>query len=157
MKRGYPGAGKKLKKFGNTPKFLKIPAEYFVYEPPGDDAADKAVFMYLEFQSGLSPQWSGWFSDSQSQALVGGPKKESVLTLGAGTEEGPGCGVFRLFGSVAPNPAESWTSLDTVNVEVYFTFTAQPSEGTEAPKPADTPKPSEAVKPSEAETTPETK
>lgn len=98
----------------------------FTLEPPTMHTKEKAVFLYLEFQNVWSvydqPSWNGAYWDLENQVCVNGPGKWNVLTLDAGTEDTPGCGMFRLFGETAPAPAVQWTTADTVDVTVFFTF-----------------------------------
>lgn len=122
----------------------------FVQTPPDAYTAEKAVFMYLEFQSTADaysvPAWKGVFRDDADQILVNGPGKEDVLVLDAGTADAPGCGMLRLSGQAAPAPSAMWTPSDTVNVTVSFTFTAVGGEAfnstqDEAPADAADPEP----------------
>ena len=101
----------------------------FAADPPGEEAADKEVFLFLEFQSfwGNDALWSGRFTDAANQLAVSplGAWKQGVMTMDAG-----GRGALRVFGSAAVNTALPWTGADTVNITVAFTFT--PAEDTPA-------------------------
>ena len=95
----------------------------FVSAPPDSDQREKAVFLFLEFQSEPGA-WSGAFTDASNQLLVteDGEEKGDLLTLAAESE-----GYFKLSGETSVSPERPWTAEDRIDVSVAFTF--QPDTG----------------------------
>ena len=93
-------------------------AAYFVPAPPADNVPDKQIFLYAEFQNDPT-LWSGFYGDEANQLLITdwNTGKDGVLMLAP-----RGTGYFRLFGAMTPYPQEMWTSDDTPDVTLAFTF-----------------------------------
>lgn len=107
-------------------------AARFVSAPPVNDAVDKEIFMYMEFQN--DPMlWSGSFGDWPNQILVTdlGLEKESVMMLDAF-----GAGYFRLFGAMTGFPDVMWDEVDAPDVTVAFTFAPLETEPAASPEQA---------------------
>ncbi len=119
----------------------------YASEPPGDDAREKELFLYAEFQS-EDGEWSGAYQGAEHQILISGQASvmKEVLTLDAG----PSHGVFRLFGAASASPEVPWGEEDEISVTFTFTFTAADlpdvilaadPEPTPEPAPEPTPEP----------------
>ena len=102
----------------------------FASEPPPTNTGEKAVFLYVEFQSEYDA-WQGGYTGTENQMLVSAETSEEkeVLTLDASPSEG----VFQVFGATSVSPDDPWCSDDTVSVILTFSFTAltAPSEDAE--------------------------
>lgn len=118
----------------------------YVSAPPQENAEEKEVFLYAEFQN-EDNAWSGSYGGGENQILVceGSSAAKEVLTLDAG----PSVGVFRLFGATSVDPADPWSTEDRVSVAFTFTFApviepAQDPDAEETPAPEETPTPEES-------------
>ena len=100
----------------------------FAAAPPMPDSPVKEIFLYAEFHAvpepAFQPSWSGLYSDSTNQLMVGvqSAAKADVLRLEAG---GTACswGVLRLFGSAAVSPMVPWQAGDDIQATFVFSFT----------------------------------
>lgn len=94
----------------------------FVSASPAEDALDKEIFLYVEFQNDPA-FWTGAYGDWSNQILVTdwGMEKENVMTLDAF-----GNGYFRLFGAMTGFPDVMWNEADAPDVTVAFTFVPLP-------------------------------
>ena len=100
----------------------------FAAAPPMPDSPVKEIFLYAEFHAvpepAFQPSWSGLYSDSTNQLMVGfqSAAKADVLRLEAG---GTACswGVLRLFGSAAVSPMVPWQTGDDIQATFVFSFT----------------------------------
>ena len=100
----------------------------FAAQPPAEDAPEKELFLYAEFQAtealGMTVPWTGAFLDASNQLMVTpfGPFKDHLMRL-----EAAGLpysyGAARLFGSVSAYPAQPWEAGDGFHVNLAFTFT----------------------------------
>ena len=100
----------------------------FAAQPPAEDAPEKELFLYAEFQAtealGITVPWTGAFLDASNQLMVTpfGPSKDHLMRL-----EAAGLpysyGAARLFGSVSAYPAQPWEAGDGFHVNLAFTFT----------------------------------
>lgn len=109
-------------------------AARFVSAPPAEDARDKQIFMYVEFQN--DPMlWSGSFTDWSNQILVTdwGMEKANVMTLDAF-----GAGYFRLFGAMTGFPDIMWDAVDAPDVSLTFTFAPLEIEAESTVSPEET-------------------
>lgn len=96
--------------------------------PPAEDAPEKEVFLYAEFQAtesyGQTVSWQEFFSDTPNQLQVPpyGSAKDGLMRL-----EASGLpyswGAVRLSGSAAAHPAQPWEAGDGFHVSLAFTFT----------------------------------
>lgn len=96
--------------------------------PPAEDAPEKEVFLYAEFQAtesyGQTVSWQDFFSDTPNQLQVPpyGSAKDGLMRL-----EASGLpyswGAVRLSGSAAAHPAQPWEAGDGFHVSLAFTFT----------------------------------
>ena len=101
---------------------------FFAAAPPMPDSPVKEIFLYAEFHAvpepAFQPSWSGLYSDSTNQLLVGFQRaaKADVLRLEAG---GTACswGALRLFGSAAVSPMAPWQAGDDIQATFMFSFT----------------------------------
>ncbi|MDE6934755.1 MAG: hypothetical protein K2P26_04010 [Oscillospiraceae bacterium] len=101
---------------------------YFAAAPPMPDSPVKEIFLYAEFHAvpepAFQPSWSGLYSDSTNQLLVGfqSAAKADVMRLEAG---GTACswGAMRLFGSAAVSPMVPWQAGDDIQATFVFSFT----------------------------------
>ncbi|MCI8715371.1 MAG: hypothetical protein HFF66_06155, partial [Oscillospiraceae bacterium] len=101
---------------------------FFAAAPPMPDSPVKEIFLYAEFHAvpepAFQPSWSGLYSDSTNQLMVGvqSAAKADVLRLEAG---GTACswGVLRLFGSAAVSPMVPWQAGDDIQATFVFSFT----------------------------------
>lgn len=101
---------------------------YFAAAPPMPDSPVKEIFLYAEFHAvpepAFQPSWSGLYSDSTNQLMVGfqSAAKADVLRLEAG---GTACswGALRLFGSAAVSPMVPWQAGDDIQATFVFSFT----------------------------------
>ena len=101
----------------------------FAAAPPMPDSPVKEIFLYAEFHAvpepAFQPSWSGLYSDSTNQLLVGGfqsTAKTDILRLEA---SGMACsfGALRLFGSAAVSPVAPWQAGDDIQATFVFSFT----------------------------------
>ena len=100
----------------------------FAAAPPMPDSPVKEIFLYAEFHAvpepAFQPSWSGLYSDSTNQLMVGfqSAAKADVLRLEAG---GTACswGALRLFGSAAVSPMVPWQAGDDIQATFVFSFT----------------------------------
>ena len=100
----------------------------FASAPPMPDSPMKEIFLYAEFHAvpepAFQPSWSGLYSDSTNQLMVGfqSAAKADVLRLEAG---GTACswGAMRLFGSAAVSPMVPWQAGDDIQATFVFSFT----------------------------------
>lgn len=100
----------------------------FAAAPPMPDSPVKEIFLYAEFHAvpepAFQPSWSGLYSDSTNQLMVGvqSAAKADVLRLEAG---GTACswGALRLFGSAAVSPMVPWQTGDDIQATFVFSFT----------------------------------
>ena len=100
----------------------------FASAPPMPDSPMKEIFLYAEFHAvpepAFQPSWSGLYSDSTNQLMVGfqSAAKADVLRLEAG---GTACswGALRLFGSAAVSPMVPWQAGDDIQATFVFSFT----------------------------------
>lgn len=100
----------------------------FAAAPPMPDSPVKEIFLYAEFHAvpepAFQPSWSGLYSDSTNQLMVGfqSAAKTDVLRLEAG---GTACsfGAMRLFGSAAVSPMVPWQAGDDIQATFVFSFT----------------------------------
>ncbi len=100
----------------------------FAAAPPMPDSPVKEIFLYAEFHAvpepAFQPSWSGLYSDSTNQLMVGfqSAAKADVLRLEAG---GTACswGALRLFGSAAVSPMVHWQAGDDIQATFVFSFT----------------------------------
>ena len=100
----------------------------FAAAPPVPDSPVKEIFLYAEFHAvpepAFQPSWSGLYSDSTNQLMVGfqSAAKTDVLRLEAG---GTACsfGAMRLFGSAAVSPMVPWQAGDDIQATFVFSFT----------------------------------
>ena len=100
----------------------------FAAAPPMPDSPAKEIFLYAEFHAvpepAFQPSWSGLYSDSTNQLMVGfqSAAKADVLRLEAG---GTACswGALRLFGSAAVSPMVPWQAGDDIQATFVFSFT----------------------------------
>lgn len=100
----------------------------FAAQPPAEDAPEKELFLYAEFQAtealGMTVPWTGAFLDASNQLMVTpfGPSRDHLMRL-----EAAGLpysyGAARLFGSVSAYPAQPWEAGDGFHVNLAFTFT----------------------------------
>ncbi|MBD5170183.1 MAG: hypothetical protein HDT20_08745 [Oscillibacter sp.] len=97
-------------------------ASRFVAAPPADDAMDKEIFMYVEFQNDPT-FWTGAYGDWPNQILVTdwGMEKVNVMALDAF-----GVGYFRLFGAMTNYPDTMWAAEDAPDVIIAFSFAEIP-------------------------------
>ena len=99
----------------------------FVQTPPRNDAWAKELFLFAEFQPAFdaygSAFWSGQYTGASNQLVVtaGGSPAAQVLELAAG-DMVPSYGAFRLFGSASGSPERMWSTEDTIQVTLTFTF-----------------------------------
>ena len=97
----------------------------FVNAPPAENAWEKELFLFAEFQPALdefgSAFWTGTYTGAPNQLPVTGGAPMQVLTLAAG-DVTPSYGAFRLFGAAATAPVNPWSAEDTINVTLTFTF-----------------------------------
>ena len=101
----------------------------FAATPPANDAKEKEIFMYVEFQDDPT-LWIGAYGDWPNQILVTdwGMEKENVMTLDAF-----GVGYFRLLGAMTNFPDIMWGEEDVPDVILAFTFS--PAEIQPVPMP----------------------
>ncbi len=100
----------------------------FAAAPPMPDSPVKEIFLYAEFHAvpepAFQPSWSGLYSDSTNQLMVGfqSAAKADVLRLEAG---GTACswGALRLFGSAAVSTMVPWQAGDDIQATFVFSFT----------------------------------
>ena len=100
----------------------------FAAAPPMPDSPVKEIFLYAEFHAvpepAFQPSWSGLYSDSTNQLMVGfqSAAKADVLRLEA---SGMACsfGALRLFGSAAVSPVAPWQAGDDIQATFVFSFT----------------------------------
>lgn len=100
---------------GMIPRFS---GTVFSTVPPYQDAREKEVFLYSEFQE-EGGAWMGSYSGAENQILIaeGNSPTQEVLTLYAGeTAE------FRLFGETAVYTADPWSEDDVLSVRFVFSF-----------------------------------
>ena len=101
----------------------------FAAAPPMPDSPVKEIFLYAEFHAvpepAFQPSWSGLYSDSTNQLLVGGfqsTAKTDILRLEA-SGAAYSFGALRLFGSAAVSPMAPWQAGDDIQATFMFSFT----------------------------------
>ncbi len=82
----------------------------------------KGLFLYFEFWNGGAAPWLGSWSGAANQLAVNTGAAQ-VMTLGPGTADAPAVGQFRAFGDTGLPQTGAWTTADTMNVTLTFTFT----------------------------------
>ena len=101
---------------------------FFAAAPPMPDSPVKEIFLYAEFHAvpepAFQPSWSGLYSDSTNQLLVGfqSTAKTDILRLEA-SGAAYSFGALRLFGSAAVSPMAPWQAGDDIQATFMFSFT----------------------------------
>ncbi len=100
--------------------FYKNSGASLVSRVPDKDAAQKELFLYLELQSEYN-MWEPSYSDASNQMLIGNGeiRKTGMLAVDAA-----GQAYLRFSGAASPNPQESWSADDGLNVTLIFTFSS---------------------------------